>query len=171
VRRFFVSLQESGTICVLAAVLGPHRHVLVPRLDPAEDASDLECVAEAFLRRHGLAPCQYEEEEAARVGIEDDVAAGRYPILRTVADTTGEKGIEEFVGRGESMVAVGFRHVLGVPYSGVEAAALLELLSRLQQLVVAEESDVTKAEVVEWVTRLLPEFRHQETGKTLDERM
>lgn len=171
VRRYFVSLQESGTICVLAAVLGPHGHILVPRLDPDADASDLETVAVAFLRQNGLEPRRYNEETVARVRLEADLAAGGYPVLVTEADTTGEKPFEEFIGPGERAISVGLRNLLGVRYTGVDAAALGDLLSRLQCLVAGESGDATKSDVVEWVERVLPEFRHRETGKSLDQRM
>ena len=68
-RRYFISLVEAGQICLLAAFSAPHRHTLVPRLDPAADLHDLQDVAEAVLRCAGFEPALYHDEAEARTRV------------------------------------------------------------------------------------------------------
>ena len=100
-QRYFVSLQKSGQICLAAATLPPDRLIVIPRLDPREHLVSLQDVAERFLRRNGLEPACYVDEEAARFGVEQERASGRWPLLLSPLDTSGEKPYEEFVGEGE----------------------------------------------------------------------
>src|SRR5271165_4603733 len=81
--RFFISLREAGEICLLAAACGPDRHIVIPRLDPKTDARRIETIAVAFLRRKGLEPEIYRDEESARTNVSQDLLRNRYPLLLT----------------------------------------------------------------------------------------
>lgn len=101
-RRYFITLPESAHICLLASICAPHRHLLIPRLDAANDLRDLQSLAEAVLRYHEFEPRVYEDEMEARTRVQSDLEKGRYPLLVTELNTDGEKPYEEFVGEGET---------------------------------------------------------------------
>jgi FlaA1/EpsC-like NDP-sugar epimerase len=170
-RRFFISPREAGQICLLAAVRAPARHLLIPRLDPAEDLHDLETVAVAVLRHRGLEPHIYHDEIEARVGVQSDLAEGRYPLLLTPLDTSGEKPYEEFVGEGELAVELGLSSILGVPYSPLPAGKLATFLGRIEELVSRADRAISKEEIVNEISAVIPELQHIDSEKDLDQRM
>lgn len=170
-RRFFLSLPESGQLCLLAAGAVEDGTIVIPRLDPARDLRELEQVAVALLGRLGLRPWLVEEEAAARRGVEAALGRGEYPLLLTPLDTMGEKAYEEFVGAGESAGAVGLPHLAGVRYPSMAPPALGEVVGWLEAALRPGRAVPSKAEILAQVARVVPELRHHASDKSLDDRM
>jgi len=171
-RRFFVSLEEAGQLCVLAALCQADRQILVPRLSPEADLHDLEHVAEAFLRLQGFESARYTDAARAIADVSKEKAAGRYPLLVTPLDTSGEKPYEEFVGSNETSVEVGLPNLLAVQYRSLERPAVLSaLLGTLATLIADVTRPVSKQDLVDLVGGVVEEFAHVETGKRLDDRV
>lgn len=169
-RRYFVSQREAGQICVLAAVLCPAHHILVPRLDVTRDLVELEAVASAVLAHVGLTPEVHVDEAAARAAVAPALRGGAYPLLLTALDTSGEKPFEEFLGQGEHTVDIGMAAVAAIPYAPHKAVRLDAFLDRLDGLVLARER-VSRQEIIGWMAEALPEFRHASSTQHLDQRM
>jgi FlaA1/EpsC-like NDP-sugar epimerase len=170
-RRFFISLKEAGQICALAAICGPDRHIMIPRLNPQDDARKLEDIAAAFLRYKGVEPQIYREEEAARHNMEAERLRNRFPLLITPLDTAGEKTCEKFVGLNEEVTECGMASILAVRYRPVVAETLADFLRSIESFVSSADSVVDKREIVEAVARVVPEFEHLERSQMLDQRM
>lgn len=170
-KRFFASMKEAAQICLLASLQEQTRLIVVPTLDPAGNLRDLESVADAFLRLHGLEPvvCSDPEDAKARVGIE--LARKRYPLLVTPLDTSGEKAYEEFKNPHEMSVALGLPHLEGVRFDADDHPALRAFLGFAERLVADARVPASKNDIVEAIARVVPEFAHRETGKLLDDRM
>jgi FlaA1/EpsC-like NDP-sugar epimerase len=168
-RRFFVSLEEAGQICLLAAFLAPDRHLLVPRLEPDRDLLELSGLATRVLERFGYQPRIYEDEAAARQAASG--ADGTYPLLLTPLDTSGEKPYEEFLGEGETSVEIGLRQLLAVAYRPVAHGMLAPLLKRLEGMIQRSSLPASKEGLLEEMKRILPEFQHSAGSKQLDQRL
>lgn len=169
-KRYFVSLREAGDICLLAALCAPAGHLLVPRFDPNRHLRLLEDIGDQVLRYHGLEPARFVDERAARESVESLLAQGRYPLLVTPLDTSGEKPFEEFLGENETAIDAGFKELLAVQHRQPTVATEM-LLEDLIDRVENPGKHVDKEALVEIVRRLLPSFQHVETGKNLDERV
>ena len=171
-RRFFVTLEEAGRLCLLAATVAPPGHLVVPGAEFRAVDHRLEDVAVAFVRAHGLEPRWHDDEASARARVAEERAAGRYPVLRTRRDTSGEKPYEEFVGDGEQVVALGFRELEAVRHRPVASAECRQaFLTDLQRWIDDPSLPVGKAELVRRVEAVVPRLQHAETGRTLDDRM
>lgn len=171
VRRYLVAPSEAAQLCLLAAFACPHRHLLVPRLDPARDAVGFVAIAEAVLAERGLRAQRYDDERAALAGLAADAAAGAWPLLVTRSDTTGEKDLETFVAAGERAADAGFASVDAVPAPAASAAALPGLLRWITDVCAGRAALPDKAAIVARLGAVVPELRHAETGRTLDARM
>jgi FlaA1/EpsC-like NDP-sugar epimerase len=169
--RYFMSLREAGGICLLAAVCAPHQHIVVPRLDPGSDVMLLEDVADRLLRHLGFEPAHYGSEDEARERLEDDLRRGRYPLLLTALDTSGEKTEERFVAEGERVVEIGLTAAQGVVYLPTAKGTLPRLLERIEAAAEGQHPLPEKTELAAWMREVVPEFQHRETGKDLDHRM
>lgn len=170
-RRFFISPNESGHICVLAAFCAPNRHLFIPVLELQKDLVDLQTVAAILLRSHGLKLRIYEDETTARKSVKADLKKKYYPLLLTPLDTSGEKPYEEFVGNGEETINVGLKSLLGIRHQSRPIDPVISFIKQMEEVMLHPEIEIEKRDIVELVKALIPNFEHIETGKNLDERM
>lgn len=170
VRRYFISLEEAGQICLLASTIASDGQILVPDLDQNADLRTLESVAREFITANGFNPAEYRDEEAAKAGLAQDVAAGRYPLLLTPLDTDGEKPYEEFVARGERTEDIGLPHLKAAVTTVVPDQALTSFLARIEEFLADAATSVNKEDLILALDAVIPEFRHAGTGRSLDER-
>ncbi len=173
IRRYLVSPRESGQLCMLAALCCAHQCLMIPDLDPARDLVSFIDIAAETLRAHGLEPAWYDDEASARAHLATDRAAKRYPVLRTISDTSGEKEIEEFVGSGEQAIDIGLKSVRSVAIRGVGHSRVSALLMSLDMSADYEKkhSSENKRDFVKELEYFLPGFAHRETGRSLDGKM
>lgn len=169
-RRYFITPRESGEICALATLFAPDLHVMIPNLSEAEDLKDLQGIATSVLKQHGFEARIYQDEAEAKARMLADLETGGYPLLLTPLDTSGEKPYEEFVGDGEHSVDVGFRALSAIPRK-VDAAQVATFLEKVEWAVQDPLRPVSKDMIIDWIQEMIPQFRHIETGKTLDNRM
>jgi len=170
-RRFFLSLEEAGQLCLLAATVAQRDQLVIPRLKPETDLHALEEIARATLIQLGLQPSIYESEEAARKGVEPDLVQSRYPLLLTPLDTMGEKSFEEFVGVAETAVEFGMEHLLAVEYRRTSLDTFKRVYDELQSIDSGEKPLPSKKETVALLKEVIPELEHATSDKTLDQRM
>jgi FlaA1/EpsC-like NDP-sugar epimerase len=168
-KRYFISCREAAELCILAATIIPDRHVAFPKLSPAIELQSLEEIAARVLKFFDLTPEFLDEEAPARLEVENIAARRRWPVLLTPLDTSGEKPYEEFVGEGEHEVDIGLSTVSALrhhPCGALESG----LLERLSCFINDTSTEIDKAAIVDQLKLALPNFRHSETGRDLDQR-
>ena len=170
VKRYFVSPEESGQICMLACILGNNGEIFFPKLGE-EKMITFSSICDRFLRTLGYEKKECAtDEEARRYAAEMADDSKIYPVVYFESDTTGEKGYEEFYVPGERLNLERFSS-LGV-IEDVSKRPLSELDSFFDEL----ESlfalpDCHKSDIVTALKRFLPNFEHVEKGKNLDQKM
>jgi FlaA1/EpsC-like NDP-sugar epimerase len=169
--RYFISQREAGQICLLAAACGPHRHIMIPNLNPRKDTKLLEDIAVAFIRHKGLEPQIYQQEETARVSVSRDLLSNRYPLLLTDLDTEGEKSSETFADQEEEIVEIGMSRILAVPYRPIPPELLHNFLRGIADFISSPNQPVDKRSIIEAVAKVIPEFNYLQRPLTLDQRM
>lgn len=170
VRRYFVSLEESGQICMLACILGHNGEVFFPKLGE-EKMKTFSSICDDFIIEMGYEKHEcLTDEEAKRFAANMKVDDKKYPVVYFKSDTTGEKDFEEFYVEGEAKDMDRFSSlgvILSKEYRDKKEVNLF--LSRLED--VFSRNDFTKAEVVACLKEFLPNFEHEEKGKNLDQKM
>lgn len=170
VKRYFVSPEESGQICLLACVLGKSGEVFFPKLGE-EQMLTFSAICDAFVDANGLSKQEvHSDDEAKRIAHEMTDDEKNYPVVYTASNTTGEKAYEEFYVPGEQVNIERFMS-LGV-VEQTERRSMDEVVSffdELQQIFASPA--FTKAEVVDAIKAFLPNFEHEEKGKNLDQKM
>ncbi|MBO4774458.1 MAG: polysaccharide biosynthesis protein, partial [Bacteroidales bacterium] len=117
VRRYFVSPEESGQICLLACILGRSGEVFFPKLDEGQMLT-FSSICDDFLKAEGLRKMECRDDAEARLfASRMPYGSGTCPVVYTGSDTTGEKAFEEFYVPGES-TDMGRFHALGVIEAG-----------------------------------------------------
>ena len=170
VRRYFVTPQESGELCLLSGLLGNNRDIFFPKLSEKLHLITFSEIAVRYLRERGYEPYECESEDEARDRAEELIAKKQWPCYFFKSDTTGEKDFEEFFTDNEDLDMERFETV-GVIKNQPEfnEAKLDDFINRIEDL--RKKGTWTKDNIVELYFGLLPEFAHKETGKYLDQRM
>lgn len=170
VRRYFVSPEESGQICMLSCMLGNNREIFFPKLEE-EQMITFDVIATELLHAHGYEVLHCDSDEQA-VEKADSLKQGsnKYPVHYSDSDTSGEKSFEEFY-TDEEIVDMDRLKSLGI-VTGKELVDVDKVNVLFDELEGAFLKDtVTKEEVVEIIGRYLPNFEHIEKGKSLDSKM
>lgn len=170
VKRYFVSPEESGQICMLACILGRPGEVFFPKLGE-DQMLTFSSICDDFVKAEGFVKkeCGSDVEAkqyASDMSYEDAIC----PVVYFKSDTTGEKAYEEFYVPGEKIAMDRFislgvveqtaRHTFG------EVVTFFENLESIFQ-----KENFTKAQVVEAIKTFIPNFQHQEKGRNLDQKM
>jgi FlaA1/EpsC-like NDP-sugar epimerase len=170
VKRYFVSPEESGQICMLACILGNGGEVFFPKLGE-DQMLTFSSICDEFVKSEGFYKKECaNDEEAKRYAHQMSFESDTYPVVYFKSDTTGEKAFEEFYVPGEKIDMQRFQ-ALGVVeqttrHNMAEVKAFFEKL----ESVFAKE-DFTKAQVVDAIKEFIPNFEHEEKGKNLDQKM
>ena len=170
VRRYFVSPEESGQICMLACVLGNNREIFFPKLKEAQMMT-FDAIGTELLHEHGYEVLECSSDEEAIDKMEDLKNGSKfYPVHYSISDTSGEKPFEEFVTDTEQTDMERFSSL------GVITDKKIPDQEKVRKLFVElniafNQEETTKEKVVQIMKDYLPNFEHIETGKSLDEKM
>ena len=170
VKRYFVSPEESGQICLLACMLGETRDIFFPKLPPDSMLTFSE-IAVHLLEAHGLKPLLCASEEEARLySAQRKENDPYYPVYFFPSDTSGEKPFEEFYAGHETIEMERFSSLGVIKNSPARPRDEMDaLLKELASLLARPGSG--KEQVVRFLEKVVPGFRHIETGKSLDQKM
>lgn len=170
IKRYFVTPQESGELCLMSCIFGENRDIFFPKLSEALHLITFANIAVKYLDDRGYEPFLCKTEDEARELVKTLPAQGKWPCLFTESDTTGEKDFEEFFTDSETLDMERFEN-LGI----IKNELLFEqvLLTEFQQKITQMKLDKswTKDEIVSLFFKMIPDFGHKETGKYLDGKM
>ena len=170
VKRYFVSPEESGQICMLACILGNGGEVFFPKLGE-EQMLTFSRICDDFVKTEGFSKVECKNDaEAKHYAAQMSYESGIYPVVYFKSDTTGEKAYEEDYIHGEKINMERFS-ALGV-VEETTRRPMFEINSFFSELEsIFQKDDFTKAEVVESIKKFIPNFEHEEKGKNLDQKM
>ena len=170
VKRYFVSPEESGQICMLACMLGKNREIFFPRLEK-EQMMTFDKIAVALLHEHGYEVLECDSDEEA-IDKATDLKNGsrKYPVHFSGSNTSGEKSYEEFYTDEENVDFDRLQALGVVTDKEIPDKDKVNLL--FDELTKAfETEETTKEEIIAIMKGYLPNFEHIETGKSLDSKM
>lgn len=170
VRRYFVSPEESGQICLLACILGNNREIFFPKLKEAQMMT-FDTIGRELLRVHGfdVLECNSDKEAIDKAELLKN-GSNMYPVHFSLSDTSGEKPFEEFVTESETADRERFASLGVIVGKEVPDQRKVDrLFSDLQAAF--DQTETTKEEILRIMKDYLPNFEHIETGKSLDSKM
>jgi len=170
IKRYFVTPQESGELCLMSCIFGENRDIFFPKLSEVLHLITFADIAVKYLENLGIEPYLCGSEEEARELSKSLPQQGQWPCLFTASDTTGEKDFEEFFTDNETLDMERF-HNLGVIKNDpiYDEAKLNHFTNTIDQM--KEKKAWTKNQIVDLFFEMIPEFGHKETGKYLDGKM
>ena len=170
IKRYFVTPQESGELCLMSCIFGENRDIFFPKLNENLHLISFADIAVKYLNDKGFEPYLCETEDEARELIKTLPEQGKWPCLFTKSDTTGEKDFEEFYTDKEALDMGRFEN-LGVIKNEPEydESQLNNFEDAIVQLKFSMSWD--KKSIVNEFFKMIPGFAHKETGKYLDGKM
>jgi len=170
IKRYFVTPQESGELCLMSCIFGENRDIFFPKLSESLDLISFADIAVKYLKNKGYEPYLCKNEDEARALAKTLPQEGKYPCLFTSSDTTGEKDFEEFFTENETLDMKRFEN-FGVIKN--EANFNNELLEEFEQTIgdMLRKKEWEKEQLVKLFFTMIPDFGHKETGKYLDGKM
>ncbi len=170
VKRYFVSPEESGQICMLACILGRGGEVFFPKLGE-DQMLTFSSICDEFVKSEGFAKKECDsDEEAKKYASQMSYESENYPVVYFKSDTTGEKAYEEFYVPSEKINLDRFQ-ALGVVEQTTRRPMneVNDFFDKLESIF--HKDDFTKTQVVKAIKEFIPNFEHEEKGKNLDQKM
>jgi FlaA1/EpsC-like NDP-sugar epimerase len=170
IKRYFVTPQESGELCLMSCILGDNRDIFFPKLSEDLHLITFAEIAVKYLNEIGYEPYECKSEEEARTLAKELPKTGKWPCFFSSSDTTGEKDFEEFFTNGEKLDLERFQN-LGIVKSELQfdenqLDIFIENINDFQN-----NLSWSKSDLVSLFHTLIPDFGHKETGKYLDSKM
>ena len=103
VKRYFVTPQESGELCLMSCLLGDNRDIFFPKLSEKLHLTTFSSIAQKYLTQLGYEPYDCESEDEARDRSFELIKHKKWPCYFFKSDTTGEKDFEEFYTENETL--------------------------------------------------------------------
>lgn len=169
VKRFFVSPEESGQICLLACILGKSGDIFFPKL-ASNTLTSFKDIALDFFKSMDAKVTHCKSDQQARQRMATRIDKSTYPVYFFKSDTSGEKLYEEFYTEQDIIEFDTFKN-LGVikNTSKPSQKTIQSCVSSLKNLM--EDPYYTKESIIEVMKQFIPDFDHIETGKNLDQKM
>ena len=170
IKRYFVTPQESGELCLMSCIFGENRDIFFPKLSEDLHLISFADIAVKYLENLGYEAYLCKDEDEARELAHTLPAEGKWPCLFSSSDTTGEKDFEEFFTDHETLDMQRFQN-LGVIKNEVNFDE--ELLNSFENNIKSFKRSLSwkKEDIVEEFFKMIPDFGHKETGKYLDGKM
>lgn len=170
VKRYFVTPEESGQLCLMSCIFGETRDIFFPQLSEKIDLITFSSIAKKHLKTHGYDAHECKSENEARNSVMALKANNKWPCYFTVSDTTGEKSFEEFFMPNETLDLATFDK-LGIVKStpSFDEDKLNNFMKQIKQF--QTEQSWSKEDIVQLFFEMLPELEYEDKGKYLDSKM
>lgn len=170
VKRYFISPEESGQICMLACLLGESGDILFPKFHE-RDMKYFKDITDNLISFLGLEKVETKDElSAKKLAIEIAEGGEKYPVFYFKTDTSGEKLFEEFYTSRDVVDFERFQN-LGVIKNAIRFSPS-EMRNRLTEILnITNRSEYNKLDIIKSIKKFIPNFQHIEKGKNLDEKM
>lgn len=170
IRRYFITPQEAGELCILSCIFGKNRDIFIPKLNKKTDLISLKEIALKYISKSGYKPYLCEDENQARELAKSLPDKGKWPCLFSRSNTTGEKEVEEFFTDHDVIDHNRFRNISVIKndliYDKDKLNTFKDNIIKMKKI-----STWNKKILIENFKLLIPNFNHKETGKYLNDKM
>jgi FlaA1/EpsC-like NDP-sugar epimerase len=170
VRRYFLTPQESGELCLMSTLLGENGDIFFPKLDSDLNLETFSDIARRFITEQGYDPYECRSEAEARDLVGKLKLDGKWPCFFSASDTTGEKPFEEFYVQNEKVDFARFKSLGVVKNTNRTSKEILEIfMSKIAEI--KSRGTWARGDLIRLFGSVLPDFEHAEKGKYLDGKM
>ncbi len=171
IKRYFISHDEAGQLCLLSCFLGANRDIYFPKMDQNIDFFSFSDLAKLFLKSKGYeAEIFYSEDEAKEAVSKLNSSSTKWPCYFFESDTTGEKAYEEFYTSTDSVDFNRYYQIGIINQSdGDDSENVFKAIDAFEKL--KKSGAWQKEDIVENLKIVVPELNHEEKYRNLDQKM
>ena len=169
VKRFFVSPEESGQICMLACLTGHSGDIFFPKLH-RDEMVNFKDITYDFFAAMGRQLKQCNSEEEAKQLAANLSHSEPYPAYFFTSNTSGEKLYEEFYTDDDALDMESYESLGVIKNAKQFSLQQVEACIHDVKTELAKEN-YSKKDIVRVMKKYVSDFRHIETGKNLDAKM
>tara|TARA_B100000989_G_C19530878_1_gene469770 strand:- start:3692 stop:4882 length:1191 start_codon:yes stop_codon:yes gene_type:complete len=171
IRRYFLTHEEAGRLCLLSSLFGSNGEIYFPKLDENLHLINFKSIAINFLKSNNLKPFECSSEDEARNFLKVNKDDGTWPCLFFGSDTTGEKPFEEFFTSGESLVLDHYEEIGIVKNSkpqelNIDFDTFIDDIDKLFL-----KKNYSKENIISLFKKIISEFDHEDKGRSLENKM
>ena len=170
VKRYFVTPQESGELCLMSCLLGQNRDIFFPKLSEELHLTTFSSIAEKYITNLGFEPYHCDSEQEARDRASELISSKLWPCYFFESDTSGEKDYEEFYTENEILDMKKYSNIGVIKNELIFNSDKLDTFYETINMMRADKN-WNKKQILELFVKMIPDFNHIETGKYLDGRM
>ena len=169
IKRFFVSPEESGQICLLTCILGNSGDIFFPKFHSDEMLS-FKIITLDFFKFLNIKILECFSEQEAKEAALNINENSSYPVYFFKSETSGEKLYEEFYSDTDVLNLNKFKSIGVITNS--ERPDISEVNFIINHLISSfDNKKYDKSKLITSMNRIIPNFKHIETGKSLDQKM
>ena len=170
IKRYFITHQESGELCLMSGLLGDNRDIFFPKLNDNLDLLSFSEIASWYLRERGFEPYECETEDESRSRAKELINKKKWPCYYFKSDTTGEKDFEEFYTNDQYLDMKTYGSIGIIKnQSNYNNSDLEKFMKEIKTI--REKGEWSKENILNLFNFILNDFNHKETGKYLDQKM
>ena len=170
IKRYFMTPEESGQLCLMSCVFGGNRDIFFPKLSEKLNLLSLSEIAIKYIKMKGYEPHICNDEQEARALAKTLPEKGKWPFLGTISDTTGEKSFEEFYTDSERIDLEMFENIgiikADISFNNLDLIEFEKKINFLKSKLKWSKNDIVKE-----IFSLIPGLSYYEKGKFLDDKM
>jgi FlaA1/EpsC-like NDP-sugar epimerase len=170
IRRYFLTPQESGQLCLMSGLMGENRDIFFPKLSEDLHLITFSKIATNYLQNLGYEAIECASEEEARVKAPELIRDKKWPCYFFESDTTGEKDFEEFYTSTEELDFIKYQNIGVIKNQAIFNDEHLKFFLRNYEFI-RKNSPINKPDIIDLFNTMIPNFSHLETGKYLDQKM
>ena len=167
IKRFFVTPEQSGQICLLATFLGDTGNIFFPKLDFHKDQIYFKEIALDFLKENGFEPELVNQKKKLKNLILISILQSiQFIFLKQILQE--KKHMKSSLLKKKIMILIimillGFINTPDIKISFEDVESDFET--------VFNNPNSQKSDIVTIIKKYVPDFMHIETGKHLDQKM
>jgi len=170
IKRYFIKQQDAGILCIFSSLLGKKNDIYFPKIEKGLELISFENVARLFLANKGYQVYECSSEDEARSKVDDILSKKIWPCYFFTSDTTGEKPYEEFYEKDQNIDNITFEAIGIIKNKQVlDIKKLDNFLIKINELKSKKSWNING--FINIFEETLPNFKHYNTGKNLENRM
>lgn len=171
IRRYFISHREAAQLCLLSAFIGNNKEIFYPKMFSEKDALSFADLARQHLGEYGFDVVEFESDsEAVDFMACEPTHSKRWACHFSSSNTTGEKACEEFADPSEGVDEQRLKST-GIVNAPIQQprAVVEDAISRITTL--RHSSSWSKSDLLAILSDVVPELKHIESNRNLDQKM
>ena len=170
IKRYFITPQESGELCLISCLFGENRDIFFPKLNEELHLLSFPQIVYKYLHSLGFEPFECNNEAEARNNVKNLINKKKWPCYFFASDTSGEKEFEEFYTIDENIDFNVFKNIGIIKNEAkFEGHKLDKFLEEINSY--CSKKAWNKTDLVNLFLDIDLSFEHKETGKYLDQKM